>query len=77
MNKNTESFEAAMQRLEEIVKALETGNAPLDQSLALFDEGVQLVKDCNKCLENAEQKVRAIVVKSDGSYGMMAVKDNV
>ena len=38
------TFEAAMARLEEIVRALESGNAPLDVSLGLFEEGVALVK---------------------------------
>ena len=38
------TFEAAIARLEEIVRALESGSAPLDESLALFEEGVGLVK---------------------------------
>jgi exodeoxyribonuclease VII small subunit len=52
------SFEEAMARLEEIVKYLESGNAPLDKSLEVFEEGVSLVKLCNKKLDSAEQKVR-------------------
>ena len=52
------SFEEAMARLEEIVKYLESGNAPLDKSLELFEEGVTLVKLCNSKLDSAEQKVR-------------------
>ena len=50
------TFEAAMTRLEEIVRALEGGNAPLDTSLALFEEGVSLVKFCNQKLDAAEQR---------------------
>ena len=57
-NINNPSFEDAMARLEEIVKYLEGGNAPLDKSLELFEEGVALVKLCNKKLDSAEQKVR-------------------
>ena len=48
------TFEAAMARLEEIVRALEGGSAGLDASLGLFEEGISLVKLCNAKLEGAE-----------------------
>ena len=57
-NINDVTFEEAIARLEEIVKYLEGGNAPLDKSLEVFEEGVALVKLCNSKLDNAEQKVR-------------------
>lgn len=60
------TFEAAMIRLEEIVRTLESGNAPLDQSLSLFEEGVALVKLCNRKLDTAEQKVKLLVRSDDG-----------
>jgi len=60
------TFEAAMIRLEEIVRTLESGNAPLDQSLSLFEEGVALVKLCNRKLDTAEQKVKLLVRGEDG-----------
>ncbi len=69
MNKeeiNAMTFEAAMVRLEEIVRALESGNAPLDVSLGLFEEGVALVKLCNKRLDTAEQKVKLLVRNENG-----------
>ena len=50
-NKVEMKFEEAMARLEEIVRALESGSAPLDKSLELFEEGVSLVKMCNSKLE--------------------------
>ena len=50
------SFEEALGRLEEIVKGLESGSAPLDKSLELFEEGVGLVRECNKKLDGARQK---------------------
>lgn len=40
-------FETAMKRIEEIVRLLERGDAPLDQSLALFEEGAGLIKKCS------------------------------
>ncbi len=61
------TFEAAMTRLEEIVRALEGGNAPLDTSLALFEEGVSLVKFCNQKLDAAEQKVKILQRDENGT----------
>lgn len=61
------TFEAAMARLEEIVRTLEGGNAPLDVSLTLFEEGVALVKLCNSSLDTAEQKVKILTASEDGS----------
>ena len=60
------SFEAAMVRLEEIVKALEDGKAPLDASLALFEEGVKLVALCKGQLDTAEQKVKILLENGNG-----------
>ena len=61
------TFEAAIARLEEIVRMLEGGSAPLDQSLALFEEGVSLVKLCNTRLDAAEQKVKILTAGPDGN----------
>lgn len=51
------SFEQSMERLEAIVKQLEKGEAPLSESLALFEEGTALITVCGKMLDEAEQKV--------------------
>ncbi len=61
------SFEAAMTRLEETVRLLESGNVPLDESLALFEEGIALVKLCNGKLDAAEQKVVKLKTLGDGN----------
>ena len=58
------SFEAAMSRLEEIVRSLESGTAPLDESLTMFEEGVHLVSLCNSTLD----KIKMIEKKSGGEY---------
>jgi len=51
------TFEQAAARIDEIVKMLERGDAPLDKSLALFEEGAMLIKTCGKMLDDAEQTV--------------------
>ena len=51
------SFEQALGRIDEIVKLLERGDVPLEQSLTLFEEGTVLIKECGKLLDEAEQKV--------------------
>ena len=61
------TFETAIARLEEIVRMLESGNAPLDKSLAMFEEGVSLVKLCNSRLDNAEQKVKMLTLGDNGT----------
>lgn len=62
------TFEEALSQLEKIVNALESGNAPLDDSLALYEEAVKLVKLCNEKLDMAEQKVKILTeseIKND------------
>ena len=63
------SFEDAMARIEEIVRYLEGGNAPLDKSLEVFEEGVALVKLCNQKLDSAEQKVRFLTAGGEEITG--------
>ena len=67
MAKKTLSFEQSMQRLEEIVRLLERGDVPLEESLALFEEGSGLIAQCSKLLDNAEQKVIKLKKGSDGT----------
>ncbi len=67
MSKKNATFEENMTRLEEIVRAMERGDVPLEESLKLFQEGTALVKDCGKLLDKAEQQVTKIVTQADGS----------
>ena len=66
MAKKEQSFEVAMERLEQIVRALENGDAPLEESLKLYEEGIALVRTCTERLENAEQRVKMLQIRSDG-----------
>ena len=67
MNPNNASFEHNMQRLEQIVRAMERGDVPLEESLKLFQEGTELVRTCNQLLENAQLQVKKIMTAPDGS----------
>ena len=66
MNKNIK-FEDAIEKLDSIVSKLESGTVSLDESLALFEEGVGLIKLCNEKLDAAEQKVRILTENTDGA----------
>ena len=67
MNQKNASFETNMQRLEQIVRAMERGDVPLEESLKLFQEGTELVRCCNELLENAQLQVKKIMTAPDGS----------
>lgn len=67
MNERNASFESNMQRLEQIVRTLERGDAPLEDSMKLFQEGTELVRSCGKLLDDAQLQVKKIMVAGDGS----------
>lgn len=60
------TFEESMSRLEEIVDLLEKGDAPLEQAMALFEEGAGLLRACTAQLDQAEQKVTLLTVNQNG-----------
>ena len=68
------TFEAAMARLEEILRALEGGSEDLDTSLKLYEEGVGLIRACSDRLEAAELRVRALRMGADGSAELVDIK---
>jgi len=63
------SFEQAAARIDEIVRLLEKGDAVLDKSLALFEEGAGLIKACGKMLDEAEQIVTLLQKDENGEPG--------
>ena len=75
MNEKNMTFEASMQRLEQIVRAMERGDVALNESLKLFQEGTQLVRDCGKLLDEAELQVKKVMVAADGTPRMEAFAD--
>lgn len=67
MSKQSKTFEESMGRLEQIVRSLEQGNVPLEESLKLFKEGTELVQSCGKLLDKAELQIKKVMTAADGS----------
>ncbi len=67
MNPENKTFEESMQRLEQIVRSMERGDVALEESLKLFQEGTELVRSCNRLLDDAQLQVKKIMTASDGS----------
>jgi len=61
-------FEEALQKLEIIVEKLETGDLPLEESLAKYEEGIRLSRICQKKLEVAKKKVELLIKDKDGKF---------
>lgn len=64
----TSSFEAAYERLQAIVKRLESGDLPLEESLLLFEEGIGLFRECQAHLKGAEGRIARLVKNLDEEW---------
>ncbi len=67
MSKKSMTFEQSMERLDEIVQALEAGETSLEDSIKLFEEGTALAAKCGKLLDDAELKVTKLTEGPDGA----------
>ena len=65
-SKKTESldFEASMQELESLVERMEQGDQSLEQSLLDFERGIALTRNCQKALQETEQKIQQLIEKN-------------
>ncbi len=61
-------FEEALKKLEEIVNQLESGQETLEKSLELFEEGIKLSEICRTKLDNADQKIKKLITKTDNLF---------
>ena len=61
------SFEQALEELEGIVRDLETGKAPLEESIGAYERGITLKTHCEKKLKEAQSKIEKITITADGS----------
>ncbi|HEY8341889.1 MAG TPA: exodeoxyribonuclease VII small subunit [Calditerricola sp.] len=65
------TFEAAMQRLEEIVQRLEDGEVSLEEAIELFQEGMRLSRWCDKKLRDVEQRIDLLLEEEDGGFRLV------
>jgi len=63
-----DDFEKKLERLREVVKKMEEGNLPLSKSLELFEEGINLYRDCTQMIESAEQRINIIIKDADDTF---------
>ena len=63
-------FEKSLEKLENIIEALEDGDLPLNESIKTFEEGVKLTKHCQELLTKAELKIQKLLEKDDGSLDL-------
>jgi exodeoxyribonuclease VII small subunit len=61
-----EKFEEAMDKLEEIIKKMETGDMGLEASLKAFEEGIKLARACEKNLDEAQRRVEVLLRNEEG-----------
>jgi exodeoxyribonuclease VII small subunit len=66
--KKGQTFEQAMNRLEEISQNLESGDIPLEESIKLYEEGIKLVEFCQGKLTDAEKKVQKLARTDEGKF---------
>lgn len=76
MARKTTTFEEDMLRLEQIVRAMERGDVPLEESLKLFQEGTALVQSCQKRLDDARLQVQKVLVDGNGDPVMEDLGDD-
>lgn len=69
------SFEKALDNLEKIVAKMEAGTLSLDDSLAQYEQGVKLIRQCNSKLDSCEKKIELINKNADGSFDKTDFED--
>jgi exodeoxyribonuclease VII small subunit len=71
----TLSFEEALKRLEKIVSDIEGGDTPLDKTIDLYEEGMNLSKYCLNTLDKSEAKLKKLTKNLDGSFELKSIDD--
>ena len=71
------SFEEALKGLEAVVERLESGEAPLEESIRLFEEGMRLSETCRKRLDEADRKIELLLRKPGGVSREAAEEDDI
>ncbi len=68
------TFEASLQELEKIVRNLENGDLPLEESLKLFEDGVKISRECQERLKQAERRIEILTKDGEGNPALEVVK---
>ena len=73
MSEQNQTFEVSLEELEKIVRRLEDGDLPLDESLELFEKGVRLSRECRERLNQAERKIEILLRDEDGNATLQEI----
>ncbi len=68
------TFEASLQELEKIVRSLENGDLPLEESLKLFEDGVKISRECQERLNQAERRIEILMKDGEGNPALEVIK---
>ena len=74
MSEKTQTFEASLKELEKIVRRLEDGDLPLEESLKLFETGVKLSRECQERLNQAERRIEVLLTDENGNPSLQAIE---
>ncbi len=74
MSEKTQTFEASLKELEKIVRRLEDGDLPLEESLKLFESGVKLSRECQERLNQAERRIEVLLADENGNPALQAIE---
>jgi exodeoxyribonuclease VII small subunit len=73
MSEKNQTFEVSLQELEKIVRKLEDGDLPLEESLKLFEKGVKLSRECQERLNQAERRIEVLLKDEDGNPALQTL----
>lgn len=73
MSEKKKSFESSLQDLEKIVRKLEDGDLPLEDSLKLFEDGVRLSRECQERLNQAERRIEVLLQDENGNQMLQTI----
>lgn len=74
MKKEEKTFESSLKELEGIVHGLEEGDLPLEESLALFEQGIKLSRECQTRLKQAERRIEVLLQDEDGNPELQPIE---
>ena len=74
MSEKKQTFEASLKELEKIVRQLEDGDLPLEESLKLFESGVKLSRECQERLNRAERRIEVLLTDENGNPSLQTLE---